>query len=351
MKNDVVFIGIGQCGGNIAFEMQKKGYLAGYINSSVADLNSIDSKIKYHIPGAHGCAKDQNKAAGFAKDYYNSMIDFIESNFPYQKHIIFTASAGGGTGSTIAPIMISIMNRSIKIKKKTFSLVLAMPSLKGVPLTIQNALKTYKKVVTIERISNVYLLDNDSREDEFEVNKEFAYRFDAMFNITNPDMQGIIDQEEIMKMLRCKGNTVIETFNSLNYSCNSNFNKSIFLPYESGCQYLAYSTTDKVNPYMLYKKFGTPVDPFVGYNKSLNIVMATGLPYPIERIYKYQSAIKIRNEMIEKRKGNVFDYEVPQVENNHHIVNNVIPFEDKKQIATRDENDFSDIFEPYNSFL
>lgn len=66
LKDKVVFVGVGQAGGNIAKEFDSLGYKTFFINTSVEDLKVINvpDEQKYHIPYTSGCAKDRDKAIG-----------------------------------------------------------------------------------------------------------------------------------------------------------------------------------------------------------------------------------------------------------------------------------------------
>lgn len=333
MKERILFVGVGQCGSNIAYEFQRKGYLAQYINTSQADLDTIDSKFKYHIPGGFGCAKNQKKAAEYAKDNYPNMINLIDRQFTYQDNIFFVCSAGGGSGSTIAPILLKMLAR--RNPKKTYGMIAAMPSLSESSKSLRNALVTYKKILNLERVGNVYLLDNNTRDNKFEINQIFANKFDEIENITRSDSRGIIDEEEISIIRKVSGNAVIEEIESLNYTYD-NFKKSIFLSCEKGCKYLAYSTKDIVNPNALNSKFGKPtVDSFYGYNNEKNIVMAAGLPYPKEHIQKYLDSIESKKLMINSDKTNIH-YEIPDLVN-----------EDIHIVVHEKEDTYDDIFDEY----
>ena len=55
MREDLLFIGIGQAGSNIAYEMKQKGFQTFYINSTNDDVDLLDipDNLKYHIPRCH----------------------------------------------------------------------------------------------------------------------------------------------------------------------------------------------------------------------------------------------------------------------------------------------------------
>jgi len=306
MKESIVVIGIGQCGSNLAYEFHQKGYTTFYINTSESDLDSIkvNNRFKYHIPASKGCAKDQTLALSYAKDYYGNMMNIIDHNFPFHNHIMFTCSAAGGTGSLIAPVLLEMMIR--KNPTKNYMLAMAMPSVYEPVKPIRNALVTYKRVIKIIGSGNIYILDNNNLDNKFDINKIFANRFDSMISITEADSRGIIDEEELQTMLKCGNNAVIDEFdiNSETYIA------SIFMSYERGCKYLAYSTIREVNPNMFTQRFGVPEDRFYGFNDHKNIIMATGLPFSNSRIEQYISVIKSK-EYIQSQAPKVIDYEIP----------------------------------------
>ncbi len=60
----MVCVGVGQCGSNMIKELENLGFQAFYINSSLEDLDTINTNIKnkYHIKNTKGMAKDQRMA-------------------------------------------------------------------------------------------------------------------------------------------------------------------------------------------------------------------------------------------------------------------------------------------------
>lgn len=340
MKEKLLMVGIGGAGSNVASEFEKRGYLVQYINTSKADMPNPKSKFKYHIPGSGGCAKNQNTALEYAKDYYEHIVNLIDNQFD-SEYVFFIFSLGGGTGSGISPIILDILSR--KNPHKTYGVIAIMPSIKESPQSLQNALTTYKRITQLDNVGNVYLIDNNTVEDKFQINKKFPDLFDKFMNITNADSRGVIDTEEIATLLKVKGNAVIEEFHSLNYTTNPKFEKSIFTPYRATCKYLAYSTTDVVNPFMFTNKFGASIDNFVGYNDEDNMVIATGLTYPNERLQEYLTMCKSRQHEL-NRVNREFDYDIPDFKQENKVISITERIEPEEK-----KDNYDDIFAKYMS--
>lgn len=109
LKNDILFVGVGQCGGNITQELEKLNFNSYYVNSSLEDLDTIDTDIsnKYHIPKTKGMAKDRQYALEVlgSNDNLPNITNKIYENFSNCRIVYFVLSLGGGTGGTMGGIL------------------------------------------------------------------------------------------------------------------------------------------------------------------------------------------------------------------------------------------------------
>lgn len=279
MKEKFLFTGVGQCGNNFAYGFEKRNYLAHCINSSNKDLQSVNCRSMYHIPGAFGCNKNQTVALNYAKTYWESMAEVIDQRFPRQTIIYFIFSLGGGTGSGVAPALLKLMIR--RNPHKNYGAIIVLPDLNESHQSIENALNTYQKITAIEGLKNVFVLDN-SNEDKFKINEIFIDRFDAIVNMANPSMKGVVDESEIEAVLACRGNSVIEEWTD---EPIRSFSTNIFTSYKSGCEYAAFTTQKEINPRDFHYKTGKPTtETYIGYNNKRNLFIASGMPFPEDRI-------------------------------------------------------------------
>ncbi len=72
LRDEILFIGIGQAGGNICQLFENKKYNTLCINSSPQDLDTLNVKHKYLITNGDGCSKDRDFAKRLIKaDFAN----------------------------------------------------------------------------------------------------------------------------------------------------------------------------------------------------------------------------------------------------------------------------------------
>jgi hypothetical protein len=319
MKERILFIAIGQAGGNIVSLMEQKNYHCLYINTSYDDLQTIQGRNKYHIPSSYGCSKNRKKAVEYAKDYYNNIIGIIEDKFPQQDIVYFVASLGGGTGSGLIPIISDIISH--KNQNKHYGSIVIIPSLNESLQSQINAVEAYNQLTNIKTLKNLLVLDNQ-KLDKFEINKIFSDQFDRFINITIPHTKGIIDKAELETLLLCRGNVII----------NDNYTKNIYTEHKYGCKYIAISLNEDTNIEDIRNKYGMPRDMFVGYNDESNFVVAAGLSYPKKAIEKLRDNISNMQNDIEEFNDSI-NIELP------NIVTETKQFEQ--------EVNFKDIFAKY----
>lgn len=301
MKENTLFIGIGQAGGNIVRKFEEKGFFTFYINTSAEDLYTIPTSDirKFHIPTAFGCNKDRKKALDYTKQYFSMIIDSIDRRYPLQNQVIFVFSLGGGTGSGISPIILDIISN--KFPEKNFGVACVLPDKNESLKAKHNAVETYKQLSSIEGIKNIYVLDNNENEKKI-VNERFSDYYNYIPEMSKPDERGIIDMAEINMLQSTKGAVYIAEIEISKENGELIYKKDpIFANHSTGCQYIAYSLKDNFSDEelkSLSKPFGTPIDTFKGFNKEKNLMLVFGLPFPTERITELNAIIKTEKDEI-----------------------------------------------------
>lgn len=217
MLNDqVVFIGAGQCGGNIGNSLQQKGCNSFYINSAIEDLEYInaDDSRKYHIQGAKGAAKNKEIAKDIISnpDEKDSICWKIHSEFANCKYITFGFSGGGGTGGTIS---MDLAENMVELyPEKIVNFVCVLPSANEDIIAQINALDTLediKRLYDNKTINNIQFLDNN-KGDFKRINENFAISFSNFLNFENIDSNGNFDTEEQIQIMANDGAMVIYDF-------------------------------------------------------------------------------------------------------------------------------------------
>ena len=113
-------IGVGNTGNQVAvLAKETLGIDAMAINSSNKDLETVTEGVtKYLITDASGSSQGAGKNRALAKTYLKeSVMKFLSDenikDWPRHKDIVFiVGSTGGGTGSGIAPLMLTLMSKT-----------------------------------------------------------------------------------------------------------------------------------------------------------------------------------------------------------------------------------------------
>lgn len=292
LKERILFIGIGQGGGNITKEFEDLGYATYYINTSFEDLKTLetDAENLFHIKNAKGCAKDRDKALKYALKSYDPICDSIYSKFPNYDIIFIVNGAGGGT-SAMSYILMEIM--SVKFPEKLFNVISALPHRQESLLVFNNAIKSLEELLEKfeerDNVRSIFLLDNNvkqNKEDFLEINTEFAIAFDKMFGYTGTNITGNIDGEELETLLLDKGFSVIFEFESDDFKMGiaKSITEGIFSKWNTDCNYIGAILDKRFSKEpiseVIEENFGVPLADFITYDdESGNVFMATGMSF------------------------------------------------------------------------
>ena len=316
MKDRILFVCVGQGGGNVGQLFENKKYNCLFVNTSYDDLKTINAKHKLHITGTFGCNKDRDKALTYLQDSYNIIENAIDNRFPQQDLIFFIFTSGGGTGSGLSPALIQRLSKNNA--NKHYGAITILPSLSESLKSQMNAIEAYKDLIKISNLKNLIILDNNNIDDRFELNKKFVDMFDLLLNVSIPDERGIIDPSELETLITCKGSMyliITKGYSSLDKDIDTNsinlvnniinsVNKNVFTPFETGtCKYLAMSQCGEVDIRQVKKLVGTPIDTFIGYNGSINFTIMAGMPYPTQRIKELMNNVNKEYNQISLEHG------------------------------------------------
>ena len=102
-------VGIGQGGNNVAQELEARGLQVLQINSSMEDLATLRNPSNvYHIKTGEGSARNRDRIKSLAAADHEGILSAI--NAKIDGEIILVAfSAGGGTGSGLAPMLCQLL--------------------------------------------------------------------------------------------------------------------------------------------------------------------------------------------------------------------------------------------------
>jgi len=317
------FIGIGQCGSNIAEIAELYGYRTAICNTSPEDLDSITLiKNKVLLGSNGGAGKDRRMAKQDAKENYEKIVNLIKEKFNGINMIYFVFSAGGGTGSGMSPMMLDVVRRLVP--EKNFGCVTVLPDKRESIVSQMNALECLKEIIRLELpcfiADNQKLIDKTirSRKDLFDkMNNYIIDCFNLIFNTNRkPSKYGNLDQQDIVRLLSTPGATIITTTGigkqektekgfSFGKKLMKSWDNSYFAEIEYGKKLptfgfiyeLEESTTKLVEYSEIEKELGKSLETFEGYyepndgNELITSILA-GLSYPIERINEISELIK-----------------------------------------------------------
>lgn len=308
LKERLLFVGVGQAGGNIANELEKKGYYAAYINTSGEDLCTLetDPRNTFHVPTTSGCSKSKSKARLYVKKHHGGMLNHIRNNYPNQDIVFFVFSSSGGTGAGIAPVLLDILSSEEENSYKRYGAIMVLPSEEETTKCLTNSLETYSELTEIENIRSVFLIDN-SKGDKIALNAQFARLFDKFICSGNPDVRGNIDADEMETLLTAKGVTTILPVHEAENGKLSLID-NVFVDYTRGCGNVGISCSDKNIEEdikrLVKREVGYPDDYFVGYTDRTNLVIVTEMNYPDGMIENFEETVKRRrDEKSKSREG------------------------------------------------
>jgi len=313
LKDYVSFVGTGQCGGNISQELEIYGNQCFYVNSSLDDLDTIDTDYnkKYCIDNVKGMAKD--------RDYANKVITSDENDEKiaeqiYKKnpnsHIYFFAfGESGGTGGAMT---VPIMRKFHQFyPDKIVNAIVVNPHEDEDMMMQYNAYKCLEELKQCLKegiVTNLQILDNNSKEfgEKLKINKEFAELFEEILSFNKITTEGNLDEEELERIFTVSGITIIhrlkngDIVNNLNnFAEETIYAKFMKNPSVHGL-ILNKDQNKGVNRSIIKDVFGYPmVTHDTVWEEDYNIVISTGMSFDDEIINDLK---KNYNTLLEKKK-------------------------------------------------
>lgn len=314
MTSNVCFIGVGQAGGNIANQFHKLGYAPFYINTSQTDLDTLDvpKQYKYCPPVASGTSKNRALAKGYFKKYEELIVELVKSRLGSFRHIFVCASAGGGTGSGMLPMMLeSFINN---IDNTTFGAIVSLPSLKESYKIKHNAQECIEELQSIDGLGAIYMIDNqasisqDVKIPVSTLDSIFANRLNDFLSISNVSKKGVIDEKEILTMLSIEGYSVIANLDRNGKTLDDRVYIDDITPKANpSCRQLAYNLNDERDFIQddVHKKLGRATLTLETYSDVPPFVAGFGLDFPITKMNEIaesstQDRIAIEDNTIEQ---------------------------------------------------
>lgn len=100
-------IGVGAGGGNVAHLLTEFGYQTIALNTTLADMQDLNTTFKFVIEGIDGSGKDRGFSSTEFKRYYKSFFEDSRTKQILENDIIYVIGTGGGGTGTIVSVMVA----------------------------------------------------------------------------------------------------------------------------------------------------------------------------------------------------------------------------------------------------
>lgn len=320
-KKDILPIAVGEAGGKFVNEilLLDKRYTGLYVNGNYDDFASLETANEnniFIITGSLGTGKNRSKSKLMLKDNINSIMDEI-LKYKTAKILHFFFSLGGGTGGGSVPTIIKALGKLQKSGKinVAINITCVLPAYNESKRYRKNAIECWNEIAELDNINSIYLLDNNTRDNEEDINKEFARQFnmfmDMAKNSPSKELKSRIDSEEVENLAVSVGSTTFyelpSSHNDLQEAMETALNNSIFAVTEgniSKCEYVGIVTQEGVYTQKEIENIFDPDEYTVGaYNNDYNFIVVTGRPPQKEAIETLKESVE--EEENNKTKNNV----------------------------------------------
>lgn len=335
------FIGVGQCGGNIANEFSKLGYKAVAFNTSATDLGKLTHIPKNNLSliniGVQGAGKNPEIGKRALEEHIEDVIRLIRQVFdPASMDMLFVcAGLGGGTGSGIAPLLAQILSE----EGFAVGMIVTIPSDTESPKVKIVALNAFEELSQLQNIGTVFVVDNSKavqlptqmgfKTKYVIMNENIAMKLNDVNKMTVLPSEVAFDARDFQTLLASRGSGVIssitiEDISELNATetlaqyMNKALSESLYANTDflqaKGCAFLfefpeggsLYLTEEAL--FKAQKEVGLPFEVFTGIYENKNRkrsavmhVVVTGLPFPIKRLHEIQSQLEDQVSTIQAR--------------------------------------------------
>lgn len=220
---NIAFLGLGQGGSNVADEASKNGLYAGAINYSSRDLESLKYiKEKLYLVGSEGVGKDRNVAIQLMNSNWDLATNFVKEHFSHPSiEIIFVPfSTAGGSGSGVAPVLLSMLIELMPTK--SFVAMPIIPDKTEVYKSQSNCLETFEDLsqldIAILPIDNEQVrttMGNGGRVGLYRNTNERVIKLikDVIDYTDQPSQYSVLDKKDFLSIFKTKGFATISEVN------------------------------------------------------------------------------------------------------------------------------------------
>jgi len=297
LKDNVLFLGLGNYGckqAKIFFDM---GYKAMFANGSEQDLKILGNVPNiYRLRGFDGFGGHRDRAL----DCLAQNEEFVNALEGIKEEIVFPIYASGGsTGSGSSTYATEILlNNEDSVADKIVCPVNALPSSKETIVKHRNAYQSVQELLELKDlgVGATFFINNDIDKDYDYINKTFAELLNNFLTNNSYGELNNFDESERKEMLRDWG-AIVMSLGKVGTKPVTMLEKitngGIFAPIESSkvCENIAiiHSGNDNkdIEVGSIVSEVGKPKNVFEGYNnEDGTLIVVSGLDYPLSHVTK-----------------------------------------------------------------
>lgn len=218
---DIVAVGLGQAGGNLAAELSRRGYRAIAFNTAASDLSTLSSRglslpeeqrVYIGIDGHDGAGSDASYGRECVSAHAAEIRDRVAALAQGADIVLLTCGLGGGTGSAVAELVNVLDPLNLPL------MVLAtLPAQHESGVAKVNAVRAVNEIIG-ESLLGWIFVDNGRLSDTYgnisldryypEINKVIVEQFDALNRLN--DRSGVmpvrpLDGEDLRTLILAGG--------------------------------------------------------------------------------------------------------------------------------------------------
>lgn len=311
LKNEVIFLGLGNCGCKQAKIFYEMGYKAMFANGSEQDLKILGNVPNiYRLRGFDGFGGHRDRAM----DCLVNNADFVRAIQNVKERIIFVLYAtGGSTGSGTAPICEELLLEITDAEGNIGKIVCPVPTLPSSDEAIAKKKNAYQAILDMQEIDGLgatFFINNNAANGDYDsINKTFAKMLDNFLTNDSYGELNNFDVSERIEMLSQSGAMVLGLFGKeydKAFMIERLTKKGIFAPIERNmtCGDIAIVHSGRDNSDIevgtIVSEVGKAYNVFEGYNNGKSTLIAvSGLDYPITHIKQLG---ELAQKAVEERK-------------------------------------------------
>ncbi|MGG4434581.1 hypothetical protein AAXE64_08465 [Priestia megaterium] len=211
---DVVVVGLGGGGSNIADLFAERGFFSVAINFSSQDLNSLTHvHDKQKLIGSDGLGHDRQRAIELISGHSSVLTSFLTKHCEDAEVVIVSFSTGGGSGSGLSSLTLNLLSNMYPDKA-----IIAMPIIphdEESTTALMNNQQVFEELSNIEGICIAPVDNQKAKSRDFAVgktkiynitNKSIVDHFHALYSYTSESSKsGSFDKKDFINLFKQEG--------------------------------------------------------------------------------------------------------------------------------------------------